>query len=260
MKTYGHWNPENLKKLNDEEFIEIFCLGTEDRTNIDFKAFNYVNQKKYGAPPEAIDNLLAEAKRRKIPLSVVATRFAQRAFSGSSFVSNLCAPKTWRKYEIHAAGAIIRLLQSENLSLDSIKFDARVLGIITGSERQIDLFIKKETPKKHNVACEIKNLGSTRVPVEKVEAFVTKMRDVGADHGVMISPNGFQQAAIKTAIQNKITLFTLRELLGKDVPLELKSVGHVNETQTYWVLELDEKKWIFAGQLTSDRPTKRLDP
>lgn len=247
------WNPNNLQKLNEEEFIAAFCLATEDRTNLDFKAFTYENQKKNGAPPEAIDYLLAEAERRKIPLQKIAERFAQRAFSGKSFVSNLCSPKSWRKYEIHAAGAIIRLLESDGLTLDKIEYDAKIIGQVTKSERQVDLLLKKESPKRHYVGCEVKNYETGRVSVEKVEAFASKMKDISVDHGVMISPNGFQQSAITTAAHYQITLFSFRELLGKDVPGDLKAQGSLNENELYWVLEHDQQKWIFGGKMTTDR-------
>jgi hypothetical protein len=48
--------------------------------------------------------------------------------------------------------------------------------------------------------------------MEKVEAFRTKLEDVGAMPGIMVSPHGFQEGAIKTAQAYNIELFTLTEV------------------------------------------------
>ena len=43
----------------------------------------------------------------------------------------------------------------------------------------------------------------TSVPIAAVEAFRTKLEDVGADKGIMVSSRGFQQGAIETARAQK---------------------------------------------------------
>lgn len=247
------WSPESLQKLSDNDFIERFCIATEDRTNLDFKVFLHENKKKNGAPRAAIDDCLREAERRQIPLKTIADCLVKRALAGSSFISNMLAPKTWRRYEIHAAAAILKLLEAQGIKLDSIEYDAKTIGKITKSERQVDLLIKKETPRKHYVACEIKNFESGKVAVEKVEAFATKMKDIGVEYGAMIAPEGFQQSSISTAKHYNISLFTLKEVVGRDVPPELKSLGTIDEVKFYWILRHEEHQWLLDGQLTENK-------
>jgi hypothetical protein len=66
-----------------------------------------------------------------------------------------------------------------------------------------------------------------RVPVEKVEAFVTKSRSAKADKAIMVSANGFQEGCRKVANENKIELYTLREV--ERIPSELLT-GNVLST------------------------------
>ncbi|PYS25085.1 MAG: hypothetical protein DMF72_02855, partial [Acidobacteria bacterium] len=50
------------------------------------------------------------------------------------------------------------------------------------------------------------------VSAEKVDALVTKFRDVGADKAIMIVSSGFQSGAIEVAKRHHIQLFSLRKL------------------------------------------------
>ena len=52
---------------------------------------------------------------------------------------------------------------------------------------------------------------ATAVPVEKVEAFVTKAADVQANQAVMASPLGFQSGAQKVAAKHHVELFLVTE-------------------------------------------------
>src|SRR3954469_21598679 len=48
------------------------------------------------------------------------------------------------------------------------------------------------------------------VSIDKVEAFATKLEDVGASHGVMVSNAGFDAGAKAVAALKRITLMTYR--------------------------------------------------
>lgn len=58
-----------------------------------------------------------------------------------------------------------------------------------------------------------------RVPLEKVEAFVTKSKVAKADKAVMVSATGFQDGCHKSARDNKIELYTLKEV--RKIPHDL---------------------------------------
>jgi hypothetical protein len=57
------------------------------------------------------------------------------------------------------------------------------------------------------------------VPVEKVEAFVTKSMDVSAHHAVMASTSGFQQGARDVARKHNITLIHVTDSEDADLAL-----------------------------------------
>jgi hypothetical protein len=53
---------------------------------------------------------------------------------------------------------------------------------------------------------------ATAVPAEKVDALVTKSRDVGADKAILVASSGFQSGAIEVAKKHGIQLFSLKSL------------------------------------------------
>jgi hypothetical protein len=65
------------------------------------------------------------------------------------------------------------------------------------------------------IAIECKRYART-VGIDKVEAFATKLGDLGVDQGVMVSATGFNSGAKASARDNRITLLTYREASGLD--------------------------------------------
>jgi hypothetical protein len=113
----------------------------------------------------------------------------------------------WKKFEKIVAG--IHLLKAQGAE---VKFDDRIMGVRTGRLRQIDVSIRfRQTFYDYLAVVECKDSGR-RVPIDKVEAFRTKLEDVGAMHGIMVSPHGFQEGAIAAAKAYNIELFTLTEV------------------------------------------------
>jgi hypothetical protein len=56
-----------------------------------------------------------------------------------------------------------------------------------------------------------------KVPVEKIDAFVTKARDVNASKAVFVSSNGYQSGCFTVAARHGIRLLTLDEKVDVDV-------------------------------------------
>src|SRR6266852_6674060 len=76
----------------------------------------------------------------------------------------------------------------------------------TINERQFDVTIRfKKGLYEYLTVVECKNYEKA-IPVEKVEAFVTKAADVRADRAVMASTSGFQQGAQEVAARHNMTL------------------------------------------------------
>lgn len=114
----------------------------------------------------------------------------------------------WKKFEKLIAG--IHMLTSQGAE---VKFDDHIPDRVTGEDRQIDVSIRfKHGLYPYLAIVECKDHGSRNVSMETVEAFHTKMGDVGAARGIMVSPKGFQTGAIKKAKFYNIELFTLTEI------------------------------------------------
>jgi len=252
-KRLKNWSSGSLKKLNERDFIEVFATAIADRTILNTGTFEFENKIKHGAPKNSIDLLLKEAERRKIPLSSIAKKFAGNTFSGKSFISDICAPSSWKRYEIHSAGALLTILRGENVDFSNYEFDARINGIISKRERQVDLLLTRESPK-HIVACEFRNFQKTKISIDAVEAFNTKLHDIDANKGVMLTPIGYQAGAITTSNHYGIVLFTFREIDGsKLLGIHPEKSSQISLDKKYWLLEKDSnQRWVFNGTLTGD--------
>jgi hypothetical protein len=90
--------------------------------------------------------------------------------------------------------------------------------------RQFDVTVRfKHGLHQYLTVIECKDY-SRKVPVEKVESFVTKYRDINANKAVMVSSSGFQVGCLDVANRHGITLLTLREVLNNPVDFDPKDL------------------------------------
>ncbi|MBD3360005.1 MAG: hypothetical protein GF365_04855 [Candidatus Buchananbacteria bacterium] len=83
----------------------------------------------------------------------------------------------------------------------------KIDGKFSGRKREIDILINGKCGVFDvQVAIESKNQ-SRPVDVDKVEAFSTKLKDIGADLGIMVCANGFTTTARKIAEKEGIQLY-----------------------------------------------------
>jgi hypothetical protein len=123
--------------------------------------------------------------------------------------SNKQDPK-WKKFEKVIAGIHI-LSDSEAL----VKFNDHIQGKKTGRRLQVDVSMSfKRGFYPYLVIIECKDL-TRRVSITDVQAFNTKIDDLGAEKGVIVSANGFQKGAVRTAEVYGIELHTLKEEPGE---------------------------------------------
>ena len=88
--------------------------------------------------------------------------------------------------------------------------------------RQFDVTLRfKKGLHDYLTVIECKHVGS-KVPVEKVDAFVTKARDVLANKAVMVSSAGFQSGAVDAAKRHGIKLLTIDEAFEHPHPFDIK--------------------------------------
>ena len=111
----------------------------------------------------------------------------------------------WQEFE-----ALIATLQKQTAANATVASNQRIKGR-SGRTRQIDIIISQKVGLYPVlIAVECKRY-KRPVGIEKVEAFVTKLRDIGASQGVMISNTGFDAGAKAIAKDNLVTLLSYRE-------------------------------------------------
>jgi hypothetical protein len=108
--------------------------------------------------------------------------------------------KNWKSLE-----RLVAAINATQMSGAAVKWDDKING------RQFDVTIRFELGNySYLTVVECKNQGR-RVPVEKVEAFVTKSNGVNANKAVMVSTSGFQTGAIEVAKDHGVDLVILDE-------------------------------------------------
>lgn len=112
----------------------------------------------------------------------------------------------WRIFERVIAG----IQKLTDLGATVIHND-RIRGTTTGRMRQIDVSVRfNQGQSQYLVIVECKR-SKRKISVDKVEALITKMRDVGGDRALMVTNTGYQAGAVAAARANNIDLRTLEE-------------------------------------------------
>ncbi|WP_300732701.1 restriction endonuclease [uncultured Desulfovibrio sp.] len=94
-----------------------------------------------------------------------------------------------------------------------------------GRDRQLDIFWEYTIfGHKYTTAIECKNY-SSRVPIDKVESFVTKINSLNISKGIMVSPCGFQAGAESVAKDHGISLVCIRLPEDRDWEGRIKSIN-----------------------------------
>jgi len=125
-------------------------------------------------------------------------------------------------------------------------------------DHDIDVYV---TFEKFGIECiwvvECKNWNSN-IPKEKVHALRDIVNDIGADRGVLISKQGFQSGAIKSARNSNITLTSLEDLkeyLKEEI--EQKEIDFLEKLVLklkYKILNLYSTKTTGANSFISSLP------
>jgi hypothetical protein len=174
--------------------------------NAEKKLSCVLDMEVWGEFNNYLNELSGRGYNAREAMDAVGTIALERGLFDDLFQGIGLDPK-WKRFEKIVAG--IHMLTAEGAE---VKFDDEIVGRRTGRPRQIDVSIRfKQTYYDYLAIIECKDYDS-KVPIEKVEAFRTKIEDVGAMKGIMVSPKGFQEGAIKTAEAHNIELFTLTEI------------------------------------------------
>lgn len=118
--------------------------------------------------------------------------------------------ETWKALE-----SLVYKIQKQTAPDATVIHDHRVVGR-SGVTRRLDVTVSKKVGlNRVLIVLECKRW-SRPVDMEEVEAFASKLRDVRASVGVMVSARGFTKGARKAAVECAITLQTLREAEESD--------------------------------------------
>ena len=113
----------------------------------------------------------------------------------------------WKRFE-----KVVNAIHELKLEGAEVKFDDEIIGKRTGRPRQIDISARfRHGFYDYLIVVECKDYNG-KIPIEKLEAFRSKIEDVGAQKGIMVSSGGFQAGAEATAKTYNIDLFTLEEV------------------------------------------------
>ena len=128
------------------------------------------------------------------------------------------APSKWKHFE-----RLVAAIHKAATDGADVRWNDKING------RQFDVTIRfRKGLYDYLTVVECKDF-ATAVPVEKVEAFVTKAADVQANQAVMASPLGFQSGTQEVAAKHHVELFLITEStevdhsifgarLGKEIP------------------------------------------
>ncbi len=89
---------------------------------------------------------------------------------------------------------------------DTIEFDQRLLGKLSGARRQVDILVKAQAAGCELIGVFDCKLFRRRVDVKAVDSMVGFMQDVGATFGGIVSTREFSKAAKKRAAAAGIDL------------------------------------------------------
>lgn len=119
-------------------------------------------------------------------------------------------PAKWREFE-----ELVKKIYAQATPEATVRHNYFILGK-SGSRRQIDVSIEARQGL-HNYLTVVECKDYARpVGIGDVDAFATKIRDVRADKGVMVSSKGFDEGARGQAKENNITLFSYRQASETD--------------------------------------------
>jgi len=245
--------PNDLRKLSDVALKGFMEQAMLDTARIHSGQSDVAAHRKSPVPTEALQPLLHEAYRRGIPPASLAEFVVQRGLEGQSVLGRLLAPPAWREFEMMAASALVQVLRSDGHAPQKCEFDAKVVGRLTARPRQVDLLLTNSSAR-HLVACEFKNRKGA-LSISAVEAFASKVRDIGANKGVVVTAGGSQSGAEAAARAHGVALFELRPISsGECQKRSPERSGEIREGAAFSFLTSGELSWVFGGSASDVVP------
>ena len=100
----------------------------------------------------------------------------------------------WKEYE-----SIVHDECERVYGRSHVKRNVFLKGVFSGARRQIDILVEDvEGGNGEQIVYEVKHY-SRKIDIKIVESFISMLKDVGIDKGVIVSEKGFSKAAIRRA-------------------------------------------------------------
>lgn len=124
--------------------------------------------------------------------------------------------KKWRRFE-----DLVAQIQRDLAPSANVEQNVKMLGRRSGSMRQLDVIVRNKVGQYELlIVIECKD-HKRAVDVKAIEEFMGLARDVGANKGVIVAPNGFTAAARTRAQDVGIDLYKLVDAKSRDWRSEL---------------------------------------
>ncbi len=159
----------------------------------------------------------------------------------------------WLKFE-----KLVAKLQQELSPNAIVTHNEKIIGQITGKERQVDISIKQKIGQFDLlIAVDCKDYNKP-ADVNDVESFQGLLRDIQANKGAMVSANGFTSTALQLGRKSNISLFKLidvdehewQTLLSIPMVCDFRRLEHYRfkiPSETAQFLSEDPKEMIIYG-------------
>lgn len=120
----------------------------------------------------------------------------------------------WRQYELDVWETLRALDPRAH-----VEHDVRIPGEISGSERQIDVLAEKAVVgQQHRVVIECK-FYKRKLGIGKVDEFIGKLLDVGAESGILYGFSGVTEPAWRRAENARSPRVSIRDLVEATSPM-----------------------------------------
>lgn len=146
-------------------------------------------------------------------------------------------PAAWQEFE-----TLVFNLQKRFSQHGTVTKGERLYGHNSETNRQIDVVVRTAVNGEPILMIVEYKCLATKVDVKDVDAFVSVKDDVRAHLGVMVSSNGFTDAAYKTAKAKNISLYRYEDSLKKGWPSGLETwaileTWFLTPTHAYFICE-----------------------
>lgn len=154
----------------------------------------------------------------------------------------------WKEYESIVIDECERVYGRSH-----VRRNVFIKGVFSGTKRQIDILVDDiERAPGDKIVYEVKYY-ARKINIKIVEAFISMLKDVGIEKGVMVSEKGFSKAAIRRAHVGEesieVDILSLGEWQQSHSPLAIPYAGEnalIVSSPFGWIVDCDGRGFSLA--------------